>query len=128
MPVSPFKQFTAEPASTANWLDNLKVHFFRLAAGSRLPATWFENRVPGIAERQAKTGKLHIEIVSHCWRYSHMMLYQLSSLVLYPPAECTVTMTVCYSEEDTDTKELLDFFAEQTVSSVRWNWLPLHRY
>lgn len=118
----------SEPDDTATWLDNLTVHWFRLAAGNRLPAKWFETRVPAESDRVAKTGKLHIEIVSHCWQYSHMMLYQLSSLVLYPPESCDITMTVYYSTEDKHTQELLNYFSEHAVPSVRWNWQPLHRY
>lgn len=125
---TPATDHAVEPASTANWLDALKVHFFRIAVGSRLPATWFENRLPVRNARSKKTGRLKIEVVSHCWQYSHMLLYQLSSLVRYPPAQCDVIMTVYYSPEDTETVALLHFFAEQSVPGVRWNWRPFHRY
>lgn len=70
---------------------------------------------------------LKIEIVSHCWNYSHLLAYQLSSLVLSPPRKCEVTMTVCYSEEDQSTVDLLAFFEKQTVAQVTWQWLPLRR-
>lgn len=117
-----------EPAVQANWLDALKVYFFRIAVGSRLPPTWFEKHLPPVTSRAKKTGRLHIEIVSHCWQYSHMLLYQLSSLVLYPPKTCGVTMTVYYSPEDLETTGLLEFFSGFEVPGVRWNWRPLHRY
>ena len=34
-------------------------------------------------------------------------------------------MTVFYSPEDTKTKALLDFFSEQVVPGVSWNWQPM---
>jgi len=107
--------------------DALKVWLFRLAAGGIVPATWFEKRLPAIDQRAARTGELSVEIVSHCWQYSHMLLYQLSSLVLYPPRNCRVTMTVYHSTDDKNTLDLLDFFSMQQVSGVSWNWQALHR-
>lgn len=56
-----------------------------------------------------------------------MLVYQLSSLVLHPPKNTDVTMTVYYGEEDTATVALLDFFAQQQVPGVRWNWQVLPR-
>jgi hypothetical protein len=102
--------------------------FYRLAPGLRLPARWWE---PDMASAQAEVptygDPLHVEIVSHCWNYSHLLAYQLSSLVLAPPQKCTVTMTVCYCEEDQATVDLLAFFGQKTVPHVRWQWLPLRR-
>jgi len=49
-----------------------------------------------------------IEIVSHCWRYSRALNYQLASLLLHPPA-AQVTLTVCYSTEDRLTGEVLNW-------------------
>lgn len=69
----------------------------------------------------------HIEIVSHCWNYAHLLAYQLSSLVLAPPQKCRLTMTVCYCEEDQATVALLKFFEAQEVPGVTWQWLPLRR-
>lgn len=103
----------------------LSLWFFRLAAGGAVPARWFLPRVPAEAERAARRGPLSVEIVSHCWRYAHLLSYQLSSLALYPPSRVTVTMTVYFAEEDTETTALLRAFAEHTIPGVQWNWQPL---
>ncbi|MBZ2188706.1 glycosyltransferase family 2 protein [Alcanivorax sp. JB21] len=107
--------------------DKLKLAFYKAAASGLLPARWFEPDLPPLQARAAKTGRLHLEVVSHCWRYSHFLIYQLSSLVLFPPQDMDVTMTVFYCPEDTETESLLRFFAEQQVQGVHWNWQPLPR-
>jgi len=103
----------------------MKLAFFRFAAGGKVPAQWFEPNLPLQQDRAAKTGQLQLEVVSHCWNYSHFLVYQLSSLVLFPPHKLDVTMTVFYSPEDKKTAELLAFFKEQKVPGVTWNWQPL---
>jgi hypothetical protein len=75
-----------------------------------------------VEARQAKSGELSIEIVSHCWNYAHFLAYQLSSLALYPPTRAHITMTVYYCEEDERTKALLAFFENQSIANVTWNW------
>lgn len=103
----------------------IRLAFFRFAAGGWIPASWFEPDLPPEGERSARTGHLKLEVVSHCWNYSHFLVYQLSSLVLFPPQKLDVTMTVFYSPEDTKTGELLAFFESQTVPGVTWNWQPV---
>ncbi|WP_376696823.1 glycosyltransferase family 2 protein [Wenzhouxiangella sp. EGI_FJ10305] len=93
-----------------------------LAASGMLPARWFQPPPPKESERAARTGKLHVEIVSHCWRYSHLMAYQLSSLVNHPPEDVAVTMTVFHAPEDVDTVRLLAYFGAMQVPNVTWNW------
>ncbi len=111
-----------------SWRTPLALWFFRLAPGLRLPAKWW---VPDMAAAQASapefTSPLKVEIVSHCWNYSHLLAYQLSSLVLAPPQKCEITMTVCYCPEDQATVDLLAFFKAQSVPQVSWQWLPLAR-
>ena len=68
---------------------------------------------------------MHLEIVTHCYRYPSLLRYQLSSLVLWPPAGMTVTMTVFYTKEDEPTAAALSGFVEQCVSGVCWKWWPL---
>jgi hypothetical protein len=64
--------------------------------------------------------------VTHCFRYPALLRYQLSSLVLWqPPPEVHVTMTVFYTEEDQDTKELLEWFGNLHLPNVVWKWWPL---
>lgn len=101
--------------------------FFRVAAKGWIPARWFEPDLPGPDQRRAATGKLHIEIVSHCWQYDRFLVYQLSSLVHFPPRQCRVTMTVCYSPEDEGTARLLEFFGQIDVPNVTWHWMPMSR-
>ena len=66
-----------------------------------------------------------MEIVTHCYHYPRLLRYQLSSLLLSPPAGVNVTMTVCFAEEDEPTWEVLEWFGAQAVSCVQWNWLAL---
>lgn len=47
-----------------------------------------------------------IEIVSHCWRYSRVLNYQLASLLRHPP-DARVTLRVFYAAEDEATVRLL---------------------
>lgn len=115
------------PVPESRWYDGLQGRFLRLAASGLVPARWFLRDLPAPQDRAARDGHLSLEIVSHCWRYAHMQIYQLSSLVLYPPRDLTVTMTVYYCEEDQATVDLLNFFSTQQVPGVIWNWQPLPR-
>ena len=107
--------------------DNIRLAFFKFAATGRIPAKWFEPDLPPVHSRQAKTGHLKLEIVSHCWNYSHFLAYQLSSLVEFPPSRLDVTMTVFYCPEDDKTQQLLTFFEQQDIPRITWNWRPLSR-
>jgi len=111
----------------ADWRYAASIAFYRIAASDIIPATWVlpDSAVP--AERAARAGVLDIEIVSHCWNYSHFLVYQLSSLINYPPRQANITMTVFYNQEDSKTAELLDFFSRQTPASVRWNFQTLEK-
>jgi hypothetical protein len=105
--------------------DSLTLWFYRHAASGALPAGWFEKNVPPRSKLAGNTGPLTIEIVTHCWQYSNMLAYQLSSLVLHPPTQCKVIFTVYYSGEDRDTQSLLQTFSNHCVDSVEWNWCEL---
>jgi hypothetical protein len=67
---------------------------------------------------------MKIELVSHCWRYSRLLCYQLSSLLLHAPESCAVVMTVFCTGEDEGTVRAMDFFESQSwpssVSLKRW--------
>lgn len=104
---------------------SLQGWFMRFAASGWVPAKWYQKSLPELEERQSKTGDLNIEVVSHCWKYAHLLNYQLSSLVRFPPTRAHIVMTVFYCEEDLATAKLLDFFAKQQVPNVRWNWRAL---
>lgn len=90
-----------------------------------MPARWFNRALPSVEQRAARTGRLRVEVVSHCWRYAHLLAYQLSSLVKFPPRDVDVTMTVYHATEDERTVALLEYFGAIAVPHVRWNWQVL---
>ena len=101
--------------------------FYRLAASGFLPAAWFRRVDPARLEKAKRTGKLKLEIVSHCWRYGHYLTYQLSSLVNHRTDKLDVTMTVFYAEGDDAVTPVLEYFAAIDVPGVTWNWRALPR-
>ncbi|MFZ2508405.1 MAG: hypothetical protein WAW79_08045 [Steroidobacteraceae bacterium] len=96
----------------------------RVAASGFVPARWFLS-LPDPGTIAARSGRLSIEIVSHCWRYAHLLAYQLSAIVNFPPAQASIRMTVFYAPEDLRTRAMLDFFGAMQVPGVTWNWQPL---
>lgn len=110
----------------ATLADRASDFFFRYATKFVTPAL-FAPPVPNSAERTAFQGNLHVEVVSHCWHYSHLLAYHLSSIVLHPPENTQLTVTVYYCTEDSQTVELLKFFNSQKPLNVVWNWQPLPR-
>lgn len=118
---------TQYPIPPKRWYDPLVGRFLRFAAGGWVPAQWFLREVPAPEQRASKTGHLNIEIVSHCWNYAHFLIYQLSSLVHFPPTKAHVTMTVYYCAEDQKTQALLNHFSTLEIPNVTWNWRELPR-
>jgi len=121
-------QPTARKSSEAmsNWMFRVKETFYRVAAAGTLPARMFEPRMPR-EPLVARTGRLHVEIVSHCWRYSHLLRFQLSSILLYPPQHTQLTLTIISSPEDQETGELLSFYASKPVRNVTWNFVSVDK-
>lgn len=107
--------------------ERLELWFLHVAAGGVVPARWFLPEVPAEDARAARSGHLSLEIVSHCWQYAHLLAYQLSSLVLYPPARLAVTVTVFHAAEDAETVALLRYFGARDIPNVTWNWQVLPR-
>ncbi|MCP4412402.1 MAG: glycosyltransferase family 2 protein [Gammaproteobacteria bacterium] len=107
------------------WYDSLAIHLFRLVIKRFLPVSWFCDPIPDMKDRAEKVGDLNLEIVSHCWQYSNMLTYQLSSFVNYPPTKVHLTVTVFYSTDDKKTHSVLDFFRQKSVSNITWNFQPL---
>jgi hypothetical protein len=107
------------------WYDAFLGYFFRLAASGLLPASWFRDPLPDEASRKAGGDFPTLEIVSHCWQYSHMLAYQLSSFVNHPPTRLKAIVTVFYAKEDQGTRELLQFIGGHRVENIEWNWQPL---
>lgn len=114
------------PAMGKAFLEN----FYRLAASGMLPRRLFAPELPPVARKPEESDPprpLRLEIVSHCWRYAPHLTYQLSSLVLYPPKDIDVRMTVYHSPEDTDTVELLNRIGGMDVPRIVWNWQQLDK-
>ncbi|HUP46222.1 MAG TPA: glycosyltransferase family A protein [Thermoanaerobaculia bacterium] len=101
--------------------------FFRVAASGYVPPTLFLPSVPDARSLPGRSGELSVEIVSHCWKYHHLLAYQLSSLVLYPPSRGSVRMTVFYAPEDEATAALLAWFGKKEIPRVEWNWQALDK-
>lgn len=112
---------------TKRWYSVFISFIFRLAASGYLPASLFRSELPSPGQRQKKEGHLDLEIVSHCWNYSSMLAYQLSSFIKYPPTKLSVTVTVVYSKEDTETTRLLEFIGSHQIANVSWNWLAMDK-
>lgn len=112
---------------TPRWYNTYAIHFFRLVITRILPASWFRAALPKTIDRTAVDGFFKLEIVSHCWGYSNMLTYQLSSFINYPPTKCALTVTVFYAKEDTKSQAVLDFFSQKSVDNVTWNFQPLSK-
>ena len=99
--------------------------FYRLAASGALPASWFRDADPAGMAKARRTGRLSLEIVTHCWAYGHFLTYQLSSLVNHRTDKLNVTMTVYHAPEDESVLRVLRFFEGIDVPGVTWCWRPL---
>lgn len=106
-------------------IDGFLSIFYRLAASGFLPASWFRRVDPARLDRAKRTGKLKLEIVSHCWRYGHYLTYQLSSLVNHRTDKLDIIMTVYYAAGDDAVTPVLDYFGAIEVPGVTWNWQAL---
>jgi hypothetical protein len=109
------------------WYNTYAIHFFRLVITRILPVSWFRSALPALKDRKAVDGFFQLEIVSHCWGYSNMLTYQLSSFVNFPPTKCALTVTVFYAKEDVKSQAVLDFFSKKSVENVTWNFQPLSK-
>ena len=116
----------APPALSVQLRNTIEDLFIRVAASGFLPASWWLE-LPAPARINARRGMLTIDIVSHCWQYGHLLAYQLSSLVNFPPLRAKVRMTVFYAPEDLRTRAMLDFFGSIQVPNVAWNWQPIEQ-
>ncbi|MDE0030220.1 MAG: glycosyltransferase family A protein [Deltaproteobacteria bacterium] len=99
--------------------------FYRFAASGALPASWFRTMDVERVARAKRTGRLNLEIVSHCWQYGHLLTYQLGSLVSHRTDKLHVTMTVYHAAGDEPVIRLLRFFEGIELPNVAWNWVPL---
>lgn len=106
-------------------LDGIKEFLLRFAASGYFPATAFIKNQPDKTSLRVFEQDIKLEIVSHCWNYARFFVYQLSSLVKYPPTNMQVKLTVFYSEEDQETTKLLAHFQQISVPNVEWNFQKL---
>jgi hypothetical protein len=60
---------------------------------------------------------MNVEFVTHCWKYSRLLCYHLSSFYLFGGSDTTVT--IYYSAEDEDTRKMVEFFTG--LSGPKWN-------
>lgn len=97
----------------------------KLLVGTVLPIGWFGPKPPATTELQRAGLPVHLEIVSHSWRYAHMLNFQLSSLVNYPPTQLQLTYTLYHASEDTDLKKLISRYNTMQVPNVTWNWIEV---
>jgi len=95
--------------------------------GSVLPVRWFGPQPPSVDELSLPAGRMKLHIVSHCWQYAHLSVYQLSSLVNYPPENLDLTYTLYFAEEDKATATLIKTFGEKKIPNVKWQWKPMSR-
>jgi len=138
-----FKTLEARyPPGSTGAFDRLQQGFHKFIAGTSLPAHWLypikkttKQETPdpqhdltqkaGLANR-ACSETIKLEIVSHCWNYSHFLAFQLGSLIANPPPDnLPVTVTIFYSPEDCGTLKLLQRIDSINVANVTWNWQSL---
>lgn len=99
--------------------------FYNRCIGTALPLSWFTPTAPTVDSLSTTTGRLQIELVTHCWKYAHLAVYQLSSLVNYPAPEIDLTYTFFYAEEDASTVRLIEHFGAMNLPNITWNWQRL---
>lgn len=87
--------------------------------------SWFRRIDPATIAKAKRRGRLHLQIVSHCWRYAHFLIYQLSSLILHHSAKLDLTVTIYYCPEDESTLRVLRFFGEMKQPGLTWDWRAL---
>jgi len=101
--------------------------FYKRLLGSVVPVSWFAPVAPRPEALSTVDGTLHLQLVSHCWQYAHLLLFQLSSLANYPPQNLKVTYTLYYSDEDEDVCKLIKRFDAMSIPNVSWDWQVLPR-
>jgi len=93
--------------------------------GTIMPVSWFGPKPPAIDQLSIAGEPVHLQIVSHCWQYAHMLNFQLSSIINNPPKNLKLTYTLYHSAEDTKLKLLIDRIDKVVVPNVTWDWVEL---
>jgi len=108
----------------------LRHQFYHRVVGKILPVSWFAPTAPQANELTVfpQAGEmLKLQIVSHCWNYSHLLRFQLSSLYKYSINNCELTYTLFYCEEDTNTVALIEEFEQYDIPNLTWDFRTLPR-
>lgn len=103
----------------------LRHQFNKRLIGTILPIGWFGPKPPEKDALSTPDAPLHLEIVSHCWQYAHMLNFQLSSLVNFPPTQLQVTYTLYHAAQDTKLKKLIARYNDICLPNVIWNWVEV---
>jgi len=115
-----------KPKIRFSFRDRIQEKLLKLISNKRFPAKWFYPSLKSVEFPQNKTNPpIILEIVTHCWNYSHLLAYQLSSLVQYPPINLSVIVTVFYNERDAGTSKLLNDYSGLRINNLHWNIHPL---
>lgn len=104
------------------WLQH---QFYTRLLGKVLPISWFAPKAPRPADLNQPSGKLQLQIVSHCWQYAHMLNFQISSLFNHPPRNVDVIYTLYYAKEDAGVVALIKRFNDISIPNVTWDWQAL---
>jgi len=67
-----------------------------------------------------------IEIITHCWRYSRVLNYQLSSLALHPPKHVKAYAHVFYSHDDKTTRNAIDWHLRNGIGGTMAGAITYH--
>ena len=120
------------PPGSTGVLDRLQQGFHKFIAGTSVPAHWMYPQKESSEKNNTdiknsrSNDVIKLEIVSHCWNYSHFLAFQLGSLISNPPpANLPVTVTIFYATEDSNTVKLLQRIESINVANVTWNWQSL---
>ena len=112
-------------SDAALWVANLA--YGRLL-GPVLPRAWFGPPVPARDALAPATGRPRLEIVAHCWRYAHMLRFQLASIAAHPPTKLDLVYTLyrAPAADDPGTESLLARYpAAAAPPNVTWRWRTL---
>jgi len=93
--------------------------------GSVFPVGWFGPKPPDLHALSVAAAPLQLQIVSHCWQYSHMLNFQLSSLVNYPPSKLELTYTLYHAAEDTALIKMIARYDAINIPNVSWDWVEV---
>ena len=109
-------------SDAALWFANLA---YGKLVGPVLPARWFGPPVP--TDLAPAGERPHLEIVAHCWRYAHVLRFQLASLVVHAPTALEVTYTLyrAPAADDPDTDALLGRYAPLAPRGLTWNFTTI---